>query len=204
MKNNSFTDLIIDGFKKAAVELEELRVQMTLGSYEARDLYEQIKKDLHARLHEAGQALHEFKNKEEVKRVIQSIEELRVQLNLGIAETEEAFEAQKKKLSHALAVVEAQVKGDPEFKKVYGEVRMQLEKFRVKLELLSLQFKLKKLKTEYNWEGKKEAFNKELEKFQVKLNEMEKETKDRMQHFQGEMEQAFSHFRKSFQFKQEK
>src|SRR4051812_6843583 len=152
MKANSFTDLIIDGFKKAAIELEELRVQMTLGSYEARDLYEQIKKDLRSRLHEAGNELHEFKNKEEVQRVMRTIEHLRVQLDLGIAETEEAFDAQKKKLSHALAELEAQVKADPEFRKVYGEIRMQMEKFRVKMDLLSLQYKLKKIQAEYKWE----------------------------------------------------
>jgi hypothetical protein len=73
-------------------------------------------------------------------------------------------------------------------------------KFKMKLELLALQYKLKKIKTEYNWEQKKEHFMDELEKLRKNLSEKEKQAGEKMENFREEMQNAFSHFRKAFQF----
>lgn len=56
-KENTITDKIIDGLRKAADEMEELRVQIALGKLEARDLYEEKKKQFNHFLHEAKQKM---------------------------------------------------------------------------------------------------------------------------------------------------
>jgi hypothetical protein len=56
-KENTITDKIIAGLRKAADEMEELRVQIALGKLEARDLYEEKKKQFNHFLHEAKQKM---------------------------------------------------------------------------------------------------------------------------------------------------
>lgn len=56
-QENTITDKIIAGLRKAADEMEELRVQIALGKLEARDLYEEKKKEFNRFLHEAKQKM---------------------------------------------------------------------------------------------------------------------------------------------------
>ena len=197
-QKTSFSDLLVEGMKKAALELDELRVQMTLGQYEARDLYERVKKDFSSHLHMAKTNLGKVKESEEALKVINGIEHLQVQLALGIAETEETFAEQKKKLSHALSKLESTLKADPQFRTASAELYFQVEKFKMKLELLSLQFKLKKLKAEYNWDEKKAAYLRDLDQLKEKLKQKESAAKERFAHFQDEITEAFTHIKKAF------
>lgn len=56
-KDETITDKIISGLRKAADEMEELRVQIALGKLEARDLYNEKKKQFNEFLHEAKQKM---------------------------------------------------------------------------------------------------------------------------------------------------
>jgi hypothetical protein len=56
-KDETITDKIISGLRKAADEMEELRVQIALGKLEARDLYKEKKKQFNEFLHEAKQKM---------------------------------------------------------------------------------------------------------------------------------------------------
>jgi hypothetical protein len=56
-KEETITDKIISGLRKAADEMEELRVQIALGKLEARDLYKEKKKQFNEFLHEAKQKM---------------------------------------------------------------------------------------------------------------------------------------------------
>ena len=53
LEKTSISDKIISGLKKAAVELEELRLQSALGKAQARDAYEEAKKKFNKYVHEA-------------------------------------------------------------------------------------------------------------------------------------------------------
>jgi hypothetical protein len=201
MQKSNLTDLIIDGIKKAATELDELRVQMTLGKYEARDFFENIKKDFNTRLHEGRQRLDAFAHREDVQKMIQAVENLQDQLRHGIAETEEAFESQKNKLAEAISKLKASLKSDPDLQNAYAHLQVHLEKFRMQMDFISLQYKWKKMKENFNWEEKKEWFNNELEKTSAKMKETEHLAKERLEHFNEEMGHAFEHLQKAFQFK---
>ncbi len=56
-EKETITEKIIDGLRKAADELEELRVQIALGKLEARDIYKEKKKQFNDFLHEAKQKM---------------------------------------------------------------------------------------------------------------------------------------------------
>jgi hypothetical protein len=200
MENKTnFTDILIEGLRKTATELDELRLQLTLGSYEAKELYEQVKREFRTGLHEARQKLEQLGKNEKIVEIINGVEHLQVQLALGMAESEELFLDQKKKISQALSHLESRLKSDPGLKAINADLHLQIEKFRMKLELLALQFKLKKIKTEVKWEQKKAAYLAELETLRKRLNEKETIAEDRLTHFRDEMKEAFTHLRKAFQ-----
>jgi hypothetical protein len=56
-EKETISEKIIAGLRKAADEMEELRVQIALGKLEARDLYEEKKKQFNHFLHEAKQKM---------------------------------------------------------------------------------------------------------------------------------------------------
>jgi hypothetical protein len=197
MKSN-LSDLIVDGLKNITTDIEKLRVQITLGKYEARDLFENVKKDLRHGLHEIKEKFDKVSATDETRKIINGIEHLRVQLALGIAETEDIFNEQKKKIDEALSDLEKTIKSDPGLRLLYAEMHLQLEKFKMKVVLLSMQFRLKKISTQFNWEDKKEQFNAGLEDLRKKLAEKESKAKERFDHFQEEMNNAFEHVRKAF------
>ena len=48
-----YTDQVVAGLRKAAIELEELQVQATLGKAEAKDKFEDVKKKFNLFVHES-------------------------------------------------------------------------------------------------------------------------------------------------------
>ncbi len=56
-EKETIAEKIIAGLRKAADEMEELRVQVALGKLEARDLYKEKKKQFDHFLHEAKQKM---------------------------------------------------------------------------------------------------------------------------------------------------
>jgi hypothetical protein len=56
-EKETITEKIISSLRKAADEMEELRVQIALGKLEAHDLYEEKKKQFNHFLHEAKQKM---------------------------------------------------------------------------------------------------------------------------------------------------
>jgi hypothetical protein len=106
-KNNEMktTEKIIDGLKKAAAELEKLQLQAALGRAEARDRYEQARKEFQMKLEEVKLiAKGKF---EELKPMLESFE---VQFALGKMEAKEKFEENAKKFSQAIREVESFLK----------------------------------------------------------------------------------------------
>jgi|ERR1041385_8760550 outer membrane protein OmpA-like peptidoglycan-associated protein len=96
---------IIESLKKAALELEKLQVQAALGKAEAKDKYEQARKEFRIKL-------------EEIKRLAKGkyaalkpiLESFEVQFALGKMEAKEKFEESIKKFSQAIKKVESFLK----------------------------------------------------------------------------------------------
>src|SRR5687767_9101842 len=128
--NKTVTDTIIEGLKRAVVEIEELRVQVSLGKAEAKDLYENVKRSFNAKLHEAKMRLKSLKTNADVLPLVNAFEHLQVQLALGIAESKDTFEVQRKKIEQALGKLEATIEGHKTHDETYAGLHLEIEKFK--------------------------------------------------------------------------
>jgi hypothetical protein len=196
--NTPLADAIISGIRNAATELELLRVQISLGKLEAKELFEDVKTEFKERIQKSKDRFNHFKKEEHVLKLINALEFLLVQLALGKAETAELFNEQAKKIKASINETERQIESNPQLKEFYAETHLELEKFRMKLELLELHYKLNKLKVELNFEEKRTEFMARLDKLKSILEEKETGAKRKFYHFKEEVAQAVDHIKKAF------
>lgn len=189
-----FIDKVIGALRKTAVNLEELQVKTALGKAEAQEKYEEVKKEFNLFIHDS-----EFK----IKGIKQNIEELkskfdvlRVQLALGKAETKEIFKKQKKELLLTLHEIEVKIKSNETLNRMYALTLIEIEKFKIQLEILEQKYNRDKKETKSSFEKAKQEFNSFIENLKVKYGTKKEETK--LEHFQNEISQAFVHFKKAF------
>lgn len=196
----SLTDSLIGGLRKAASELEEFRLQAALGRAEAKDTYEDVKKKFSAFIHEAKITLDEGRKNAEGNAVqLKAIlETLQVQLALGKAETKVAFRDQAKKISSALVVLESFLRKNKTADEYFSRLKMESEKFKIKLNIVKLQYELNKLKAQDDFEEKKKDFSKKLGEIKKRLVKKEKEAKSRWNHFYDEASETYTLLKKAF------
>jgi ElaB/YqjD/DUF883 family membrane-anchored ribosome-binding protein len=193
MEETRFIDRVVETLRKAAIEIEELQVQAALGKAEAKDKYEEIKKKFNLVLHEAKSKIES--GKETVEDIDTKFDELRVQLELGKAEGLDAFKEQKKGLLAKLHEIEVNIKTNKRLNDIYAFVLLEIEKFKLKLEVLEQKFMKGKEDAKTSFEKGKTEFNTFIERIKAKYGKKE-ETK--WEHFQDEISEAFSHFKKAF------
>ncbi len=188
-----FVDKITEALKKSAVEIEEFQVQAALGKAEAQDKYEELKKKFNLFIHDSKFKIES--GKEKIEDINKKMDELRVQLALGKAETKEAFAKQKKQLLLSIHEIEVKIKTNKKLSHMYALVLVEIEKFKIQLEVLEDHFKDSTVGAKESFEKGKQEFNSYIEKFKAKYAKKE-ETK--WEHFQGEVSQAFSHLKMAF------
>lgn len=193
MEETRFIDNVVETLRKAAIEIEELQVQAALGKAEAKDKYEEIKKKFNLVLHEAKSKIES--GKEKVEDIDTKFDELRVQLELGKAEGLEAFKEQKKGLLNKLHEIEVKIKTNKRLNDIYAFILLEIEKFKLKLEVLEQKFETGKGGAKTSFEKGKTEFNTFIENIKAKYGKKE-ETK--WEHFQDEISEAFTHFKKAF------
>lgn len=192
-ENKTFIDKVVNSLRSAAVELEEMQVQTALGKAEAKDKWEDTKKGFDSFLHKAKSTVKT--GGEKVDDVHAAMDHLKVQLALGKAETADAFATQKKNISKALHDLQVKIKTNETLGKAYSLFNVEAEKFKVKMEAAEGSFDETKEKAEESFEEKKKDFNRFVETVENKLST---DGENRWTHFQDEMSEAFSHFKKAF------
>jgi len=190
-------DYIINGLKTTASELEELQVQIALGKAEAKDIFEKIKKSLHASVQQLKVKINVSKINEDVLPMVNALEHLQVQLALGIAETKETFEDQRKHIEHSLLELENKLKSGAPGRQV-AKMHLEIEKFKAKLQLLSLHYKLRKINIEYDVKQKKIDFEQKLNTLKTKLDLKGGQARNKWRHFKEEIEEAFADMKSVF------
>lgn len=193
-QDTHFVDKVIGALRKTAVELEEFQVQAALGKAEAQDTYEEVKKKFNLFIHDS-----EFKIqgiKEKIEEVNTKFDELRVQLALGKAETRDIFKKQKKQLLSTIHDIEVKIKTNDTLNRMYALALIEIEQFKIQLEILEQRYKTDKVKAKDTFEKGKNDFNTFISKFKGKYGKKKEETK--MEHFQHEISEAFDHFKKAF------
>ena len=196
MKNNEnihFIDKVVEVLKKSAIELEEFQVKAALGKAEAQDKYEDIKKKFNGFIYDSKSKIRV--GKEKVEGINTSLDELRVQLALGKADSMDAFRAQKKQLLYTIHELEVKIKSNETLKRMYAFVLIEIEKFKVQLDLLEQKLEHGKEEVEGSFEKGKQEFNLFIDKVKSKYTKKEE---TRLEHFQDEISEAFSHFKQAF------
>lgn len=193
-ENSHLIDNVVGALRKAAVELEAFQVQLALGKVEAEDKYEEAKKKFNSFVHES-----KYKVKEGQKQLDElhgMFDELMVQLTLGKADTLEAFKEQKKWLLHTIHDIEVKIKSSPFLNRMYDFTLIDIEMFKVQLEILEEKYEHGKEYVKDAFDKGKEEFNDFIETFKAKYSGKKEET--RWEHFQSEISEAFSHFKNAF------
>jgi len=196
MKNKDihFVDKVIEALRKSATELEEFQVKAALGKAEAQDKYEEVKKKFNQFIHDS-----EFKIKgvkEKIEELHTKFDELRVQLALGKAETKEIFKKQKKQLLSIIHDIEVKIKTNETLNKLYALTLIEIEQFKIQLEILEQKFNKEKPEAKESFEKGKREFNSFIDRFRGKYAKKKEETK--LEHFQTEISEAYNHFKKAF------
>ncbi|WP_323789448.1 hypothetical protein [Psychroserpens sp.] len=189
-----FMDKVIGALRKTATELEEFRVQTALGKAEAKDKYEEIKKKFNLFIHHSAFKVQGFKEK--IEELNTKFDELQVQLALGKAETKDAFKKQKKQLLLTLHDIEVKIKTNETLSRLYALTLIEIEQFKIQLEILEQKFNKDKTETKDTYENRKKDFNSFIDKLKGKYGKKKEETK--LEHFQTEISEAFDHFKKAF------
>ncbi|UKM63870.1 hypothetical protein GSB9_00416 [Flavobacteriaceae bacterium GSB9] len=196
MKNKDihFVDKVIEALKRSATELEEFQVQAALGKAEAQDKYEEVKKKFNQFIHDSEFKVKDVKAK--IEELHTKFDELRVQLALGKAETKEVFKKQKKQLLSILHDIEVKIKTNETLNRMYALTLIEIEQFKIQLEILEQKFKKDKSEAKSAFERGKKDFNSFIDKLRGKYAPKKEETQ--LEHFQNEISEAFGHFKKAF------
>jgi len=189
-----FIDKVIEALRKTAVNLEEFQVKVALGKAEAQDKYEDVKKEFNLFIHDSEFKINGIK--ENIEELKAKFDELRVQLALGKADTIEVYKKQKKQLLLTLHEIEVKIKTNETLSRMYAVTLIEIEQFKIQLEILEKKYKTDKKETKDSFGKGKLEFNSFIEKFRTKYGKKKEETK--LEHFQNEISEAFTHFKKAF------
>jgi len=188
---------IADRLLAVQQELDELVVQFALGKAEGKEKFEEIKKEFRQRVSEFKKLLDAPASKLLTPEARQKIEELEVQLALGKADTKELFEEQKKKILKTLSRVESEIETWVNSGKLPDDFSHEVEKFKLKLEIIRLKFNLKKFEV-------KDAFKEGMDDARIKIEKLasgiKSKVKDRSSKyntFRDEMSIAYKHLKKA-------
>ncbi|MFN9113068.1 MAG: hypothetical protein ACK5XN_23615 [Bacteroidota bacterium] len=193
-ENTHVLDYLADALRTGADELEKFQVQLSLGKMEALDAYETMKKKYASYTQEIVQKIED--GKEIYQDLIGRLQDLQVQFSLGKAETIEIYEEQRKKILLAIHEVELAIRSNPYYNEANAFLLDMLEKTKVKLEMLSEQFKPVKEQVIAAYEDRKDQVEKVIKEFKEKFNE-QSGIEDRIDNFQKEIALAYDHFRKA-------
>ncbi len=192
--NKHFMDKVVDSLRKAAVEIEEFQVQAALGKAEAHDAYEGAKSRFNNFINDSKSKVQD--GKEQVTEINTKLDEIRVQLALGKAETKEKFKEQKKLLLTSLHELEVKIKSNPTVSRMYAFMLIEIEKFKVKLDVLEEKFEEGKEGAKTAFETRKTEFNEFIHGVKEKY---EKKQETKWEHFQTEVSEAFTHLKRAFE-----
>lgn len=197
MEKTSFKDQLGKLINRAQTEIDELRVKINLGKMDGADLFEEMKKELKESFREITTELR-GEGEEALNSIQSQIETLQVQLALGKAEALDTYEEQKTKINKAIDELEQNIK-DSRSKLSYDlkiKIHNEIEKFKLKMDVLQIRYELGKLDLKENVETKTRQFRQEFDKL---LSELRDEASEKVEEYGKNLKEAYESLRKSIQ-----
>ncbi len=191
-------DNLITALRKSVSDLEDFQVQFSLGKAEAKDKFEELKKKFNEFLHSSKQKM--AIGKEKKTQLHADFDDLQVQLQLGKAETLDLFLEQKKKIFSAISKFEKSMENKArKFTDDLDEtIRHELEKFRIKMEVLRVQYELGKSDAKNEFEERKHELEANIAKLKAKFAGRKKVISRTRQIRHAELKEAYKHMKKAF------
>lgn len=185
--------------------VEGLNVQLHLGKADAEKAFEEQKANLRDWTVKMSSRLDEAKelNKDQLAKIRQTLEELRVQAALGKATSEDLLREQQKELKKRLEQLRSDIDlvfgtGKEHSDAFLEELSLRLHDYQVKFDIFKLQLQLAKMEGEQEWENRRKEAEIKLQEFQKDLEKRAEEASGKLENFSKEMSQAWKHVRKAF------
>lgn len=164
---------LADRLVEAQRELDELTLQLALGKAEAKEKFEEIKKQFSARLSTLRRVLESQKVDNISREITARLDELEKVLSAGKVEDKGMFAAQKKLIMKSLIAFEHEVKKRLPENLDAQHFAHEIENFKLKMEILRLRFVLKRFTIEddikSNMDEAHKTVNKLIEKAREKV-----------------------------------
>lgn len=187
-----------------------IAAQLQLSKEQAIEEFEVRKKRLNKTMEDFKSEMVKAKGlADEQKTEIQvRFDELQVQLALGKAEARDAFEAQKKKIQHSIASLEAtvdrqlQASGqavNESLRKAANEFIIAAIRLEAEMEALAIQFEVKKAGVGAQFEYKKRELVAQIDEYKRQLEEKKRMAKDKAAAFENELSSGMAQIKQAFQ-----
>ncbi|MFI5221907.1 MAG: hypothetical protein ACHQK8_06250 [Bacteroidia bacterium] len=175
--------------------LEDLQVQFTLGKMDAAGIFEKQKDQFKTWLHSFREQMDKAVGitKENSDHLRAKFDELLVQLNLGKAESKDAFEEQKKKIEDAMNDLFETAKKifGSGYDKMLGIFESYEHTFKTGLEILELQFALGKMESNDEIERIKKEINEKLDTINRNMQKLRELGKENMEEWSTLMKENY-------------
>jgi hypothetical protein len=190
--------------KKWNEELEDLEVNISLGEEEYMEAYETQKANFMAFLDRSAKSIDDLHLEEKAMPIRTKLDELRVQLALGKAESKEAFEKQQKNLTELMhkageAYEEAKTDAGEKSSELANSFKEQAEHFRTKLDMFRLHFHLGSADASDEMKEKKNELQEKVRDLKAKASEkaeeMGDEADDKWDEVKEELGEAYDHMK---------
>ncbi len=200
MKSTSSKPILLkiaDILSKTQDEVDDLAVQFALGKAEAADKFEEIKKTAKSKFQDLRNSLILGVGEERVHALRTQLDDLEVQFVLGKADTLDFYEEQRKKITQALHNVETELKVSEEFANVKNFYVAEIEKLKLKFDVLKKQFDAKNIDAGGLFKEKMQEARHEIDALMSKAEDRWAGAKEKYEDFTDEIREASKHVKKA-------
>lgn len=202
MENRKTITDRIDDLKSV---VEGLNVQLHLGKADAEKAFEEQKANLRDWTIKMSSRLDNVKdlNEENAAKIRASLEDLRVQAELGKADTQELLKEQQKALRNSLQRLRSDVDlvfgaSREQSDEFLEDLSLRLHDYQVKFDIFKVQLHLAKAETELEFEKRKKEAAVRLKELESEIEKRKEEASEKWGHFSDEMTKAWKHVRNAF------
>ncbi|TVR41138.1 MAG: hypothetical protein EA392_02345 [Cryomorphaceae bacterium] len=190
--------LELESLKKSwRTRMEELEVQLALGKADARDAYDNHRKELRNALKDGADELRELANSgdEQAAQLREKLKKAEVELELLKIEGEQVYDEQKAKAQKLIAELGNSLKvaaeeGKEEYRDFRNALTPHLLAFRMRLDMLRLQMALGQAEASDKAEELERDFRDTIRRARDQWEEWEDEVEDRWEDFTDKLKES--------------
>lgn len=204
-KDSSLKDKTKEKLNELKAKAEHLNVQLHLGAKEAKEEFENQKKNLGSWVDVIEEKLKDFKDlgAEKTQKLKTSIDELRVQAALGKAESEDIMDEQAKKINKGIHTLKHNMAdvldaSEEKAKDLSEKSKDRLDDFHTQFDLFRLRTHLGRKEVAETWDEKKKELSEKLHELNVKIDQNKEVASEKWDHFTDEVSEAWKHLTKAF------